>query len=368
MPGVVWHVSRPAEGGILTYLESTLGGFESRIWQVILVGPVVIPGIRTVPCDLVDGLHPRADALAARTLRLAAQENPPAIIHCHGAKAALVVRLAFPWGAPPIIYSVHYPPRAGLFSHGERLLARRVSLFLAPTRSVLRSMLDNWGVAPDRARVAPQGLSRARLKELIVHPRSASQAGRKVRISVLARLVPEKGIDVLLDACQCLAASQAVKSGQVMLPDVRVAGGGPLRQQLEKEIRDRQLRHWVSLLGPLLPDEVPEFLAWGDMFVLPSRREALGLSVLEAMAAGCAVVTSDADGLPEVVSNRVTGLTFPSGDGAALASSILLLLKDPSRRAELARKARQRAQSATTAEDHVQILERTYSEVARGGL
>jgi glycosyltransferase involved in cell wall biosynthesis len=88
---------------------------------------------------------------------------------------------------------------------------------------------------------------------------------------------------------------------------------------------------------------VPDLLHALDLYVQPSLLEGFGLSALEAMAAGKAVVASRVGGLPEVVSDGVTGILVPPSDPAALASAILSLLQDPARSARLGREGLARA-------------------------
>ena len=90
-------------------------------------------------------------------------------------------------------------------------------------------------------------------------------------------------------------------------------------------------------------DDVPKLLAGCDLFVLPSLFEGMPLSLLEAMAAGKAVVATRVDGTAEVVDDGRTGVLVPPADSGALGSAMVALLTDDDRRLRMGRKGRERA-------------------------
>jgi glycosyltransferase involved in cell wall biosynthesis len=123
----------------------------------------------------------------------------------------------------------------------------------------------------------------------------------------------------------------------------------------------RQHARWQALVGELgiedgvlfpgFREDVPELLSLFDVYVLPSRNEALGTGALEAMAAGRALVVSDVEGLAEAVADG-TGLRVPSRDPARLADAIGSLLDAPERGAALGAAARERAVAEYGAATH----------------
>lgn len=119
------------------------------------------------------------------------------------------------------------------------------------------------------------------------------------------------------------------------VPSVLVmVGDGPERPAAEDEARALGVSDSVFFLGKI--EAVAPLLADADIFLLPTASESFGLSALEAMASGVPVVGSDAGGLPEVVTNGVTGLLYPVGDVDAMAAGALSLLTDPVLHAEMA--------------------------------
>ena len=117
-------------------------------------------------------------------------------------------------------------------------------------------------------------------------------------------------------------------------PSVLVmVGDGPERPAAEDEVRALGVGNSVFFLGKI--ETVAPLLASADVFLLPTSSESFGLSALEAMASGVPVVGSDSGGLPEVVTNGVTGLLYPVGDVDSMAAGVLSIITEPSRQADM---------------------------------
>lgn len=173
-------------------------------------------------------------------------------------------------------------------------------------------------------------------------------------VLAMARVVRDKGLDVLVDAA-------------VMLPQARVAiaGDGPALPGLAAQVAALGVGDRVSLLG--WRSDGPALLAACDVFVLPTRNEALGVSLLEAMATGRAVVATRVGGVPEAVHDGETGLIVPPDDPAALAAAIAELIADPLRRERLGAAGRERALTEFTPGRMAAAVEHVYERLlARG--
>jgi len=137
----------------------------------------------------------------------------------------------------------------------------------------------------------------------------------------VARLVPQKGLDVLIAALPRLGGAAAEWS-------VTLVGDGPEREALEQQARDLGVSDRLRCMGFRSDPEL--FLAKAAVFVLPSRFEGMPNALLEAMAAGLAVIVTDASPGPlEVVEPGVSGLVVPSDDPSALAAAMEALASDP---------------------------------------
>ena len=144
---------------------------------------------------------------------------------------------------------------------------------------------------------------------------------RSGELVFLGRLVPEKGLDVLLDAMALLSAKH-------ITPHLKVVGDGPCRSDLDDRVRRLGLRDQVEFLGPVVGESLANILNSHKILVVPSTwNEPFGIVALEAIACGCMVIGSSAGGLPEAIGP--CGITFKNGDCNELANAIESVLLHP---------------------------------------
>jgi glycosyltransferase involved in cell wall biosynthesis len=165
-----------------------------------------------------------------------------------------------------------------------------------------------------------------------------SQEGgaRPPRIVAAGRLHPKKGFDVLVAALALLRDGWEGFGGGAF--DCEIAGEGDERARLEGLIAQHGLGDRVRLVG--WRDDVPAFLATGDVFAFPSHQEGFPLVLLEAMAVGLPVVSSAIPGPVEMIEDGVDGALVPPGDPAALARALAGLVATPEKSAALGLAAR----------------------------
>jgi glycosyltransferase involved in cell wall biosynthesis len=121
----------------------------------------------------------------------------------------------------------------------------------------------------------------------------------------------------------------------------------------------------VQFLGWVRGDEKEQLLKTASVYVLPSYREGLPMSVLEAMAAGLPVVSTRIGGIPEAVTDGVEGFLIDAGDTAALTDRLQLLTSAPQQAARMGRAARARVEAEFSAHVIVPRLEAMYADVVR---
>jgi len=242
-----------------------------------------------------------------------------------------------------------YPPPFSLF---ERYCYSRASAALAgneDAKQILRrkgftkqiEVIPQFGVDPD-----------------IFSPRARSAAPGPFTIGYYGRLVPEKGIDTLLDAFAALDR-----------PNTRlvIVGSGDSLAALREQAQALAVTDRVEFRGPVPTESIPDLLAELDVVVVPSRtrpnwKEQFGRVIIESMACEVPVVGSDSGEIQHVIGNP--DLVFPEGDSQALAARLRSLIDDPEHTRRLGIAGRQRVLDHYT---QAQIARATY-EVYQGVL
>ena len=259
-----------------------------------------------------------------------ARARRPDLLHIdeepYNLAAVLGCRAARRVGAPCVFFAWQnlrrsYPPPFRWF---ERYVFARAA-GIAGTESAARVLRDKG--FRGRLRVIPQ----FGVDPQTFAPADRASAGQGFRVGYAGRLIPEKGVDVLIDA--------AARLGREV--EVRIAGGGPA----EPGLRRRAAGGSVMFLGSVPSRAMPEFYRSLDVLVQPTvgRRgwtEQFGRSAVEAMSCGVATVVSDSGELPAVVGDG--GEVVPAGDAAALAAALRRLRDSQDARRRLGEAGRAR--------------------------
>jgi len=170
----------------------------------------------------------------------------------------------------------------------------------------------------------------------------------------LCMLTPRKNVATLLQAWQQLGHDGINR-------ELIIAGDGPSRDRLEALADDLDLQQ-ITFKGYVPESEKHRLLQEAYCYVLPTRLEGLGLSNLEAMASGCAIVSTDAYGVRDYLNNGDNGLAVPIENPSALADAIARLLENPTVGEELAEAGRETVERDFRIEDAVErerkVLER----------
>ncbi len=120
-----------------------------------------------------------------------------------------------------------------------------------------------------------------------------------------------------------------------------VHGDGPLRAQLEEQIKSAHLSHQMQLAGSFKRNQLAGIMRCADLFVLPSITEGFPLAIVEAMAWGRPIVATKVGGIPELLDDGATALLCPPRDSEGSALAVLSLLGNPEHAQTLGRAARQ---------------------------
>ena len=209
----------------------------------------------------------------------------------------------------------------------DRWAGSRFDRVVGISESVRRYLVSTQGYPASKVDCIPLGWEG--------EPLPPVRDGRPPTVVCVAKLRPEKGHDVLLDAFA------AVRD---RVPDARLVlvGEGQLQETLERQAMSLGVQGAVHFAG--MVEDVWPHLAAADVFALASESEAYGIAIAEAMAAGLPVVASRVGGIPELVEAGVSGELFAPGDRDTLAAHLTRLLTEPDLRARMSEAARKAAE------------------------
>ena len=257
----------------------------------------------------------------------------PDVIHTHLFDADLVGTLVARACGVRCCSTIH----SGTFFEARRhrwryrCLALLVSRFFPVSQALSDVLVQRCRVPAARVRVIRNGIDMTRFAP---SPARDGAVTRGPIIGTLARLIPSKGIRILLDAIPHLLQ----KYPEALL---LVGGGGEEQEALERQARALGIADRVVFVGPV--QDPRDFYRRLDVFVLPSLDEAFGLVVLEAMAMGLPVIGTRVGGVPEVLTHGVNGWLVEPGDSAVLAAGLRTLWADPILRRRVAEEGRRTA-------------------------
>ncbi len=181
------------------------------------------------------------------------------------------------------------------------------------------------------------------------------QVGSQPVLLFVGRLRYYKGLNDLLHALP-----------QVPEAHLLVVGDGPMREPWEQLARDLKIAGRVTFAGQVNDADLPACYKLGDIFVLPAnaRAEAFGTVIVEAMAAGLPVISTEVgSGTSWVNLHGTTGLIVPARDAQALAQAANSLLSDPASRAAMGLAAHQRAHAEFSQAAMIERVEQVYRTV-----
>lgn len=271
-----------------------------------------------------DGFDPMNDMKVLWGLGRILSHQTYSLLHVHGAKAALLSRLVkLGFHGPKVVYTLHgFLVRPGmstwqkaLYPIGERVLAPFTEAYIAVSRAVMEDFCHRTGMQSIRGfeiihnGVDPQAFVPGDGDTVRKH---LGLGGAPV-IGTMARLVPEKGVHIFLEAASLLHEKT---------PDIRflIVGDGPLRPHLECLARRLNLQNASLFTGQVRDPR--EILKVMDIVVLPSVSEGMSVVALEAMASGKPVVAAKTGGIPEVIKAGKNGLLFTPGEASDLAGAL----------------------------------------------
>ena len=280
-----------------------------------------------------------------------------AIAHAYLYDASIATRIAGRIAKVPVVItstraSLSYLPRiAWWLDRATTPWCRKV---VAVSQGTADFVVEQERIPREKVVVIPNGvdLQRFQPRDRVRARKHLSVAGDAFVVVCIGRLHPQKGHRYLF---QALAGICSLIPGLTCL----IAGEGPLRSELEAQVRQLDLGAVCRFLGMVDPIE-PLYDA-ADVTVLSSLYEGMPNVVLEAMAMGCPVIATNVAGSVELVEVGVTGLLVPPADVHSLGGALLELANDPKRLVAMRAAARAAAERSHDFERMVGALETLYA-------
>lgn len=276
------------------------------------------------------------------------------IVHVHCPLTPVLPLVALHHAACPVVgtFHTHFVP-GPLFRLAAPLLQRyldRLDAAIAVSNACLTPLR---GRLRARVQVVPNGVDTRRFG---AGRRLAQFDDGKLNLLWVGRLEPRNGLDQLLAAFQMVREEVDAR--------LLVVGDGPLLPRYVAAV-PRQLARDVVFAGRLL-DARPDWYASADIYCAPATIASFGVTLLEAMAAGSAILASDIDGFREVLRHGAEGELVPPDDPRAWASAILRLARAPERRRAYGERGRETAERFAWPRIASRVLE-TYRSLGVGG-
>jgi len=299
--------------------------------------------------------YPRAVVQLARLLRRARVD----VMQTHLFDAGLVGLFAARLARTPVrVVTRHHLDESWLMGRRvhvalDRWMARSADVVVVPSRAVRDHMVSREGLSGDNIEVIYLGYDFAELtagEEDREHIRRELGLGSSFVVGCVARFFKNKGHRYLFAACRELAAE---------ITDLRLLllGSGD-REGIEAMIREHGLDGRVVLAG--YRRDIPACMRGMDLLVHPSLSESFGQVIVEAMAAGTAVVATEVGGVPEIVTHGETGLLVPPRDPGAIVRAVRELYRQPDLRRRLALAGRESVRARFSIERMVDLQLRCY--------
>jgi len=295
-------------------------------------------------------IKPISDLLAISEIRQLIKQERPDILHLHSSKAGVLGSLAARKinkcapASPKVVYTVHGAVFEAsfriwwlkLFVWLEKYTARFKDKIICVSENDKKLWLRHQASPEQKLLVIHNGFDtrsldflekdRALEKLFELNPllfELARGAGPNLKIvGTIANFYPEKGLSFFIKAAALIKKQEEFKNILFL-----VIGGGSQKNLLEAMIKDFQLEKTFILAGEV--KKAARYLKAFDIFVLPSVKEGLPYTILEAMAAGLPIVASYVGGIPEMVTNKENGFLVLSRSPEMLADKIAELLKNP---------------------------------------
>lgn len=327
-------------GGITSYLLNLSRGLVRKghkVWLLCAKGDAALlfqsAGVVCVFRDIKvkSEMHPKVWASLPIVVDLIKKEQID-IVHAQTRVGQVIAALSSWVTGVPFVSTAHGYFKPRFF---RRVFPCWGKAVIAVSRGVYRHLEEDFRLPAARISLVYNGIDLNQFHWVTADERQVKRREHQVDggpvIGIIARLSSVKGIDVLVKAMPLVLHA---------FPRARlwIVGDGPEKEALAGLVR--RLNLMDAVVFKPIANRTMSILPVFDVFVMPSFQEGLGLSVMEAQAAGIPVVASHVGGLPDLIHDGRDGLLVPPGQPQALADKIIFMLKNPQLAQAMARQAR----------------------------
>ena len=375
-------ITRLDRGGSAENTVLTVSGLQRKGYDVTLVsGQTLEPTLKLAELgwqrgkdwteipELVRQISPVKDIKALFKIYALIKRGCFQIVHTHSSKAGILGRVAAKLASVPILvhtphghvfYGYYGPVLSHLFLLLERIWAKFTDRIVTLTEKGKQEHIQLKVATPEKFTIVPSGVQLENFLN-VQEPSSALRqelgiSSRDRIVGSVGRFVPIKGYRYFLEAAKEVLGQQ---SDVLFL----LVGDGPLEKELKAFAEALGIAPRVVFAG--YREDVAEMIALMDIFVLPSLNEGMGKVLVEAMAEGKPVVATKVGGVPELVSDNLTGILCPPKDSCAMAEAILKLLRDRELARRMGEEGRRRVYPRFDAKVMVEKIEGLYRELMR---
>lgn len=339
--------------------DDTCFGTTSR-WRTLLqcANPWAVQKLRATLAEFQpDVVHVRLFLTQLSPLILSLLRDVPSVLHVDS------YRVICPTGSKRLPNGTNCQTPAGIVCYRSGCLPLRDTAALAMQMMWWRRHVSAFDVIVSSSAFVKRRLAKEGIDVATVVPNGVAErevrppAGQDPVVCFAGRLVPEKGVGILIEALSRFHAE---------FPSLRVliAGAGPERAVLEVQCRALGLGAKVQFLGHLGAEDRERCFSGAWVQVVPSVwEEPFGNVAPEAMMRGTAVIASDTGGLTEIVAPENSGVLVPPGDPGELARALRTLLFDRGRCEEVGALGRRRALEQYTADLHVERMSELHASL-----
>ena len=292
--------------------KSVLAKLQLPLFMILFF----VKGVRIAKqCDLIHAQFLLSGVVGAWIKRIMGREL---IITAHGSEVYMI-------------------PEAGLFQKSYIRAISNANAIITVSNAN-KERLTALGLPEDMISVIPNGIELSMFNNTISTLR-VHEAG--IQIVWVGRMVEVKGLVYLFSAMRIIVSDYPNSK-------LTLIGDGPLKNKLEWLAGEMSLTENITFIGYVKNTAVPQYLKEADIFVLPSLSEGFPVVIPEAMAAGKPIVASNVGGIPDAVTEGVTGFLVAPENAELLAEKIIYLIEHPEVRVSMGKAGRKKVEERFT--------------------